>query len=317
MPRKSGAFTPNPGRGQAERCASTWILSTTWPSGRRDWSFPCTFKLRGRMGKAGVTDWRGPKARLRLAGLGVSLTLHVLILGFIGLRHVTSPDLLVADASPPVYLELEPRPLVPGELARRPTVPSSLSTDTDPATRSENRSDLDERREDEDRPTVPSPRIAAPLPASPGLAPEGASARAAPNPDDRWSVRPADLRGAVARSLRLGAAGCRALDGQLPQGEQQICDERFNEAAGRARPIGPRTLNSSEARREEQFARAGEAAIDRYERLRAPMRSGVGVVGATPDCPGGNLRSTCPGAHLAPHFQHPENAPQGGRAGPR
>lgn len=269
------------------------------------------------MDKAGVSDWRGQKARLHMVGLGVSLALHILILGLLGLRQVTSPDLLLADASPPLFLELEPRPLLPGELARRPTAPSTSSRDTDPAIRSVNRADVNERREDEDRPTVPSPRVAAPLPADPGLAPGGGSTPAAPASDDRWSVRPSDLRGAVARSLRLGAAGCRALDGQLPQGEQQICDERFNEAAGRARPIGPRTLNSSEARREEQFARAGEAAIDRYERLRAPMRSGVGVVGATPDCPGGNLRSTCPGAHLPPHYQHPENSPQGGGAGPR
>jgi len=269
------------------------------------------------MGKAGVKDWRGPKARLRAVGLGVSLALHGVILGIIGLWHVSPSNIVPADASAPILLELEPRPLLPGERASRPTVPSAHPTNGATATRSAAQPMPSEPLDDEDRPTVPAPRLASPLPLGAEAASQVGSSTEAPPPDDRWSVRPSDLRGAVARSLRLGAAGCRALDGQLPQGEQQICDERFNEAAGRARPIGPRTLNSSEARREEQFARAGEAAIDRYARLRAPMRSGVGVVGATPDCPGGNLRSTCPGAHLPPHYQHPENAPQGGGAGPR
>ncbi len=273
------------------------------------------------MGKAGVKDWRGPKARLRAVGLGVSLALHCVILGIIGLWHVSPSSIVPADASAPIHLELEPRPLLPGERAGRPTASLAQPADRAEATRSAVQPTLSERPEDEDRPTAPSPRLASPLaPGAEPTAPAGPSSGAAP-PDDRWAVRPSDLRGAVARSLRLGAAGCRALDGQLPKGEQQICDDRFNEAAGRARPLGPRTLSGSEVRREDQFARDGAAALarhrDRYDRGRAPLRSGLGVVGATPDCPGGNLRSTCPGANLPSHYQHPENAPQGGGAGPR
>jgi len=124
------------------------------------------------------------------------------------------------------------------------------------------------------------------------------------------------MQAAVARSLRTGPVGCRAMDGRLSAGEQQLCDDRFNEAAARAGPLGPRTLTASEARRQAGFARDGAQALAAYEALRA-RRSGIGVSGASPECVGGNLRGTCAGAYLRPEFQHAEDAPFGGTAAPK
>ncbi len=89
------------------------------------------------------------------------------------------------------------------------------------------------------------------------------------------------------------------MDGRLSPGEQALCDERFNEAAGRAGPLGPRTLTPGEARREAQFARDGARALAQYEARRAPLAGGVGIVGPG-DCPGSNLGVGCAGAHLDP-----------------
>jgi len=93
------------------------------------------------------------------------------------------------------------------------------------------------------------------------------------------------------------------MDGRLNPGEQALCDDRFNAAAGRAGPLGPRTLNASEARREAGFARDGAQALAEYEARRRPLSGGVGIVMSSPDCVGGNLRSTCAGAHLRPGFE--------------
>jgi hypothetical protein len=89
------------------------------------------------------------------------------------------------------------------------------------------------------------------------------------------------------------------MDGRLSAGEQALCDERFNEAAARAGPPGPRTLNASEARREAGFARDGAQALAQYEARRRPLSGGVGIVGPG-DCPGSNLGLGCAGAHLDP-----------------
>ena len=275
------------------------------------------------MNQAIASEWRGPRGRKRLAVLGGSVALHTVILALIGLGLVETRRLL-PDETLPIQLQLEPRPLLPGEVARRPTRAAASSnqpqlqaqTQSQAQTPAQAQPSALPRDEATNSPSPPMPRIAAPQPS--GLT--GAIApgtTGAPTTDDRWTVRTPDMSGSVARSLRLGPAGCRALDGQLPEGEQRVCDDAFNAAAGRARPIGPRTLNASETRRQEQFAREGAAAIARYERRRAPMRAGVGVAGAAPECPGGNLRGTCPGANLPSHYQHGEENPFGGSAGPK
>ncbi len=263
---------------------------------------------------------RGHERRKRLAVLGGSLALHAAVLALIGYELVQTP--LTPDPTidqTPVFVELEPRPLLPGEVARRPARAAETAQETQPLHIARTTSTAAPRptaEEEADRPSPPTPRVVAAPPAGTAGTAGGATGSAT-GADGAWTVRPTDRRGAMARSLRLGAAGCRTMDGHLSEAEQRQCDDAFNAAAGRARPIGPRSLNASERARQAQFASEGAAALARYERRRAPMRSGVGVVGAAPECPGGNLRGTCPGANLASHYQHQEEAPFGGSAGPK
>lgn len=269
---------------------------------------------RVRMIQAMAADWRGPKGRQRLLALTVSAALHAVLLMLIGLGLTQARRDFGMAEPPPILLELQPRPLLPGEVARRPARASSQMAEAATAT------DIPQSRPtpEDETPAPPVPRLAAPAPQG-VTAPTGALAAGVAAPDP-WAYRPGDRRAAMARALRLGAAGCRTLDGNLSALEQRHCDEQFNAAAAEAarrHPPGERRLNPSEARREAQFAREGAAAIARYERRRAPLAAGAGVSGASPECVGGNLRGTCPGAHLAPHFQRPEEAPFGGSARPK
>lgn len=251
----------------------------------------------------------GPAERRRAALLAGSVLFHIAILTPLALRFFEPPPLgVISDPLFPIYLQMEPRPLLPGETARtrapitRPMGPVPTLSQV-PAERSKLPGT---EGQTEDAPSPPYPRIAAGAPS------DAAAATAA----DSWQVTPETMRAAVARSMRLGAAGCRAMDGRLSPSEQRLCDDRFNEAAARAGPLGPRTLTPSEARRDAQFARDGAAAFAAHEALRS-RRAGVGVSGASPECVGGNLRGTCAGAYLRPEFQHSEDAPFGGGSAPK
>ncbi len=248
---------------------------------------------------SGLTD---PAGRRRAAILLGSIAFHVLILTPLALRIVDTADAPASNATPPpIFLEMEPRPLLEGEAAREPAF--AQTSDTAPAlaaaTTAERTPSLDD---EEDVPAPPAPRVAA-------SAPPGSP----PAPADPWRVTPETMRAAVARTLRTGPAGCRTMDGRLNPGEQALCDERFNEAAGRAGPLGPRTLTPGEARREAQFARDGAQALAQYESRRRPASGSVGVTGASPDCVGGNLRGSCAGAHLRPEFQFNDEQLRNGR----
>lgn len=254
-----------------------------------------------------------PLDRRGAAILTGSIALHALFLAALALR-LFEPDR--ADPplpqAPPIFIEIEPRPLLEGERARLPSPApaATAATETRPLTgptvivRAPAVTPRDEDEEDETLPSPPAPRL------SPG--PSGAAATGSPSPpadSGAWQVRPETLGARVGRSMRLGAGGCRIMDGRLNPTEQAICDEDFNAAAGAARPIGPRTLTPGEARREAGFAREGAAALARYEARRAPLRAGVGVSGASPDCPGGNLRGTCAGAYLPERYQNTDYVP--------
>lgn len=238
-----------------------------------------------------IASWRSPEDRRRAAILAASLALHALILTPMALGLFARPLNVLEDAPrTPVFIEMEPRPLLEGETAREPTLAATPQRETSPALGEAFPSisrDPTRREKDEDRPTAPSPRI--------GVAPPPG----APPADDPWQVRPEGMAAAVGRSMRTGAGGCRIMDGRLSPGEQRLCDDRFNEAAGRAGPLGPRTLTPSEQRREAQFARDGAAALAQYEARRRPLAGGVGIIGPG-DCPGSNLGVGCAGAHLDP-----------------
>lgn len=243
-----------------------------------------------------IAPWRSPAARRsssrRAAVLAASVVFHALVLTplaiglFAGDRPVftETPDI-------PIFVEMEPRPLLEGEALREPSPASAAARETLPilgeAVPSVAR-DRPREEDEEDRPTPPTPRIGA----SPLVAPPPASS-------DPWEVRPEALAAAVGRAMRTGAGGCRTMDGRLTASEQRLCDDRFNEAAGRAGPLGARTLTPSEQRREAQFARDGAAALAQYEARRRGLAGGVGIVGPG-DCPGSNLGAGCAGAHLDP-----------------
>jgi len=232
----------------------------------------------------------GPAGRRRVLVVTASLVLHALVLTPMALGLFQAGPLpLIGSEVPPVFLELEPRPLLAGETARTPTFVRAAVDEAAPVlsarANAERTPNLDD---DEDTPAPPAPRAAA-------TAPPGSP----PAPAEAWRVTGESLGAAIGRSLRTGAGGCRIMDGRLSAGEQALCDERFNEAAARAGPPGPRTLNASEARREAGFARDGAQALAQYEARRRPLSGGVGIVGPG-DCPGSNLGVGCAGAHLDP-----------------
>lgn len=249
------------------------------------------------MSNAGLSipSWRSTADRRRTAILAGSIALHAAVLAPLALGLFTDDPPVFADPfDAPIFVEMEPRPLLAGETVREPEFAASEARDAVPALGetipSIARDRLREKGE-EDRPTAPTPRLGHPLVGTP------------PASADPWQVQPESMAAAVGRSMRTGAGGCRIMDGRLSEAEQRLCDERFNEAAARAGPVGPRTLTPSEQRREDQFARDGAQAIAQYEARRRPLAGGVGIVGASPDCVGGNLRGTCAGAHLRPGFE--------------
>lgn len=240
--------------------------------------------------------WRKP------AVVAASVLAHVLVLGVLGYRHYAQAPVMVADA-PVILLDIEPRPLLPDEKPRprSASAPPLVETRPDLSGRPTPLS-APRRLEDEDQ-TAPDPR---PTRSAPGAPTAGA--------DQPWQYRPEAMSGAVARSLRTSPIGCDIRDGRMSAAEQQLCDDRFNERAGRARP----RTGTANRERDAEFARQGAAAIDRYERRRRPLAGGTGVVGPG-DCPGSNFGAGCSGAHLDPSLQPDSNenirTPQ--REGPR
>lgn len=234
---------------------------------------------------------RSADQRRRAALLAGSVVFHIAILTPLALRFFEEPlTPQVAPFDDPIFIDIEPRPLLPGETARVSTVPSASA---DPA-----RTLGDVRTRQPTAQTAPGQAEATPSPPAPRIA-AGAPASAPPAQADAWRLTPESQRAAVARSLRTGAAGCRAMDGRLTPGEQALCDDRFNAAAGQAGPLGPRTLNAAEARREAQFARDGAQALAQHAARRRRLSGGGGILGPG-DCPGSNLGVGCAGAHLDP-----------------
>lgn len=245
---------------------------------------------------------RGTDTRRGLALLAASLGLHAAILVPMALRLFETERPAPPLGDTPIYIDIEPRPSLQGERARIPMAATSASVavETRPLTgptvilRAPVRPEEDD---DADLPSPPAPRIV--------VGPSGPVAAGTPEPPadiGAWQVVPGGVRDGIARSMRLGAGGCRIMDGRLDPTEQRICDEAFNEAAGRAGPPGRRSLNPGEARRQAQFARDGARALAQYEARRAALSGGVGVVGPA-DCPGSNLGIGCAGSHLDPSLR--------------
>ncbi|CAN5173571.1 hypothetical protein BH09PSE1_BH09PSE1_29850 [soil metagenome] len=241
---------------------------------------------------------RRPDDRRRAAILIGSVALHVAVLGVIGLGLAGERLSLPSVEDVPVFLQMEPRPLLQGETARVPTPARIRATETRPLTGARPDILAPRHRQEDETPSPPAPRAAA-------AGASGTGVPVSPAEANPWTYRPETQGAAVARSLRTGAGGCRVMDGHLSASEQALCDDRFNagaaDAAGR-HPLGARTQTASEQRRNEEFAREGAAALRRYEARRAPLTGGVGIMGPA-DCVGSNLGTGCAGAHLDPSMR--------------
>lgn len=229
-----------------------------------------------------VSRLRGGVARNRalLGVLAASLILHVGVLVVVGLR--TGLDMSGYTAAPePLYIRIEPRPVLPGEVLRQPPVTVIEQPREAPALGREIRLRAPERDEDEEeRRRLEALR----LPARPDPAAQGV--------EPRWRVTPDAVGDQVARALRSSSLACSRARSDMTPAERAACDDRFA-GAGDA----PAIRGSGDPGRDEAFARQGRANIARYEAQRAPLSGGTGVVGPG-DCPGSNLGMGCAGAHL-------------------
>jgi hypothetical protein len=240
--------------------------------------------------------WRKP------AIVAVSVLGHVVIFAGLGLRAMDLPQpRLVQDSAPVIYVQIEPRPLLPDEVARVQSVPAPPQAAEAPAPPGSPVAarDLRDPTDDEDRPAPPAPRVGG---ASPGIL--------APPPGvEGWAVRPETLGDRVGRGLRTRGPGC-ANPLLLSPVEQAICDDRFGRRAAAAAPID-NTAGSP-------FAAEGARRLAQYEARRRPLAGGSGNVGPQ-DGPGSNFGMGVAGAHLDPSFRpdSTQNIRTDRRDGPR
>lgn len=191
--------------------------------------------------------WRTP------AIVALSLGLHAVVLGSLALKAFDPPRQYRVGSfddpmfpRPPVYLRIEPRPLLRGETARTRETPRPsqiVETMADAGTRLTETTGAIGSADAGDRRT-PTPRATAPEAPAPsadvGVLPWPAAAR---TPGDR-----------MARGLRTSLVGCASPD-LLDAAERSVCDERLAQRASHTRELGPPPNRN----RDEAFARQADA----------------------------------------------------------
>lgn len=230
---------------------------------------------------AAIFDLRLPVRWRRPALIAVSVLAHVVVLGALASRTFHLQD--VRSEPTLVWLDIQPRPVLPDETPRPRPAAAAAAARISVASALSGRASILRRDEDEEEQT-PNPHLAPSVPGAPATGAEEA-----------WRYRPESMSGAVARSLRNSPIGCDMRAGRMSAAEQQLCDDRFNDRAGRARPIS----GTANPERDARFAAEGAAAIDRYERRRRPLAGGTGVVGPA-DCVGSNFGTGCAGSYIDP-----------------
>lgn len=226
--------------------------------------------------------WRKPVI------VAVSVLGHVALFSYLGLRSMgLTLSGLIDDPEPVIYMQIEPRLLLPGEAARvrpTPTPPVTVQATALPGSPTADR-DIPFRdpTEDEDSPAPPTPRIGTPAPGVP-----------APPPGlDSWAVRAESLGDRVGRGLRTRGPGCASPD-LLSAAERAICNDRFGQRAAAAAPIDD-TGGSP-------FAAEGARRLAQYEARRRPLSGGSGNVGPQ-DGVGSNFGLGVAGALLDPSLR--------------
>lgn len=227
--------------------------------------------------------WRTP------AIVAISVLGHVALFSYLGLRSMglTVPGLLQSDPDPVIYVQIEPRPLLPGERARVRPAPPPPQTVEAPALPGSATADPDrlfrDPAEEEDRPAPPVPRAVVPIP----------GAAAPPSDVGAWTVRPRSLGDRIGAGLRTSPLGCASPE-TLTMAERAVCDTRFGQRAANAAPIDDSAGSP--------FAAEGARRLAQYEARRRPLSGGTGVVGPQ-DGPGSNFGMGVAGSHLDSSFR--------------
>jgi hypothetical protein len=224
--------------------------------------------------------WRKP------AIVAVSVLGHVALFSWLGLRSMGLTG-AIEDQDPIIYVQIEPRPLLPGERARVRPAPPPPQTVAAPALPGSATADPDrlfrDPAEEEDRPAPPVPRTAVPI----------LDAPAPPSDVGAWTVRPRSLGDRIGAGLRTSPLGCASPE-TLSMAERAVCDTRFGQRAANAAPI--------DAAAGSPFAAEGARRLAQYEARRRPLSGGTGVVGPQ-DGPGSNFGMGVAGSHLDPSFR--------------
>jgi len=247
--------------------------------------------------------WTVPSraTRWRVAALVLSVVLHIGVVGYLG-THGLSQRWTVPVDEPFISLQMEPRPMLAGEVARvRPAPPRAGAPPLPGSARADPDRPFRDPLDDEERPSVPVPRVGVP---APGTSPAPAEVGTSP-----WAVRAETTGDRVGRGLRTGPGGCRSRD-LLTPAERAICDDRFGQRAAAAAPIDD-TAGS-------RFAAEGARRLAQYGTRRRPLAGGTGNVGPQ-DGPGSNFGMGVSGAHLDPSFRpdSTQNIRTDRRDGPR
>lgn len=220
----------------------------------------------------GGARWRKP------ALIGASVTAHALMLGVLVAGGIGGRMVLVASPPPPLYVEIEPRPLLEGERpCPRPTSVPKTPADQSPAPTARTLLNFrlpfqrDRNKKEERQPaSSPAPRLAAPgVPAPPAGA-------------DSWQVRPETLGDRIGRGLRTRGPGCTSPQ-VLSREERALCEDRFGERAAAARPIE----GTGHPDRDARFARQGAQELSAYAQrreVRAAERPVCEKTGPIVDC---------------------------------
>lgn len=228
--------------------------------------------------------------QIKAVVLALSVLVHALVLGLWALRTLTLPPMPLSQ--PTLYLDIMPRAPI-SDLVERETVPPLADTRSAALARNEATPDAGTTFE-ERAPALPSETLPPPEQTRPLVATADRDARI------RWGL-----------NNRLN---CNLPAAQQTTEQREACAAWLGRGHDQARAI----TGSGNAARDAAFAEQGARNLARHEAMRAPPAGSVGVSGASPDCVGGNLRSTCAGAYLRDSFQRPEeNFRSGGRSGPQ
>lgn len=219
----------------------------------------------------------------KLSLAAAALLLNAAIIGLLAFADLGQRARQTGAWTPPVYLDIEPRLLLPDERPRpiSPSVRTPVRRDVTAPTRPS--SSTAAPTQSNAPPSPPAPRLAAP-------APQGT-----PQPDSPWAVRPNG--GAFARSLRQGPVGC-ASSQLLTDADRAACRQSFNDRAERAPPLD----GTGNARRDSRFAREGARKLQEWEARRRPLSGGIGNVGVQEGV-GSNFGIGVAGAHLDPSLR--------------